>query len=180
MNNQLTNHSSDDFKHDCFSSSSDESNPKLKITETNNKKMNILQTEVIKDSYREAKNGASDAVNKDVTFVEIKSIMPYGMELAVFNGFENNANVSFFLCDFSPGIGPKKHRHPYEETFIVLEGEMEAIVEGTTYIVKEGNIMVVPAGKWHEFSNKSDKKVKTVNIHPVAVMDTEWYSEESV
>lgn len=143
------------------------------------KKMNNQLTEVLKYSYREAKSGFPYINNKDVTFVEIKSIMPYGKEVAIFNGFENNSNVSFFLCDFSPGIGPKKHRHPYEETFIVLEGEMEAIVEGTTYIVKEGNIMVVPAGKWHEFSNKSDKKVKTVNIHPVAAMDTQWFSDES-
>ena len=141
--------------------------------------MNNQLTEVFKESYREAKTGFPFINNKDVTFVEVKSIMPYGKELAVFNGFENNANVSFFLCDFSPGIGPKKHRHPYEETFIVLEGEMEAIVEGKTYIVKEGNIMVVPAGKWHEFTNKTDKKIKTVNIHPVAVMDTEWYGEQS-
>jgi len=141
--------------------------------------MNNQITDVLKDSYREAKNGFPYINNNDVTFVEVKNIMPYGKELAVFNGFENNANVSFFLVDFSPGVGPKKHRHPYEETFIVLEGEIEAIVEGKTYLVKEGNIMVVPAGKWHEFTNKTDKKIKTVNIHPVAVMDTEWYGEQS-
>lgn len=141
--------------------------------------MNNQLNKVLTNTNMETKTGFPFKNNKDVTFVEIKNIMPYGKELAVFNGFENNANVSFFLCDFSPGIGPKKHRHPYEETFIVLEGEMEAIVEGKTYTVKEGNIMVVPAGKWHEFTNKTDKKIKTVNIHPVAVMDTEWYSEQS-
>jgi quercetin dioxygenase-like cupin family protein len=146
--------------------------------ENKKKKMNNQLTEVLKESYREAKTGFPYKNIKDVTFVEVKNIMPYGKELAVFNGFENNANVSFFLVDFSPGVGPQKHRHPYEETFIVLEGEMEAIVDGKTYIVKEGNIMVVPAGKWHEFTNKTDKKLKTVNIHPVAVMDTEWYSAQ--
>jgi len=61
----------------------------------------------------------------------------------------------------------------------VLEGEMEAIVEDKTYTVKEGNIMIVPAGKWHGFTNKTDKKVKTVNIHPAAIMDTEWYGDPS-
>ncbi|HAX49795.1 MAG TPA: cupin domain-containing protein [Ignavibacteria bacterium] len=141
--------------------------------------MNNQLTEVFKESYKEAKTRFPYINNNDVTFVEIKSIMPYGKELAIFNGFENNANVSFFLCDFSPGIGPKKHRHSYEETFIVLEGEMEAIVEDKTYTVKEGNIMIVPAGKWHEFTNKTDKKVKTVNIHPAAIMDTEWYCDPS-
>ena len=141
--------------------------------------MNNQLTEVFKESYREAKTGFPFINNKDVTFVEGKSTRPCGKGLAVCNGFENNPNLSVFLCDFSPGIGPKKHRHPYEETFIVLEGEMEAIVEGKTYTIKEGNIMVVPAGKWHEFTNKTDKKIRTVNIHPVAVMDTEWYGEQS-
>lgn len=137
------------------------------LTEVNNK---------TKSYFEINKPGAH---NSEVTFVEIKSIMPFGKEVAIFNGFENNANVSFFLVDFSPGVGPKKHRHPYEETFIVLEGEIEATVEGKTFTVKEGNIMIVPAGMWHEFKNRSDKRVKTVNIHPVAVMDTEWYSEQS-
>lgn len=137
------------------------------ISEVNNKSKNYFET------------NKPGALNTEVTFVEIKNIMPYGKEVAIFNGFENNANVSFFLVDFSPGVGPQKHRHPYEETFIVLEGEIEAIVEGKTHVVKEGNIMIVPAGMWHEFKNKSDKRVKTVNIHLVAVMDTEWYSETS-
>lgn len=144
------------------------------------KKMNNQLNKVLIDSYMESKAGFPYINKEDVTFVDVKKIMPYGKEVAVFNGFENNSTVSFFLCDFSPGIGPKKHRHPYEETFIVLEGEMEAKVDGKTYIVKEGNIMVVPAGKWHEFTNKTDKKIKTVNIHPVAVMDTEWYDDQSV
>lgn len=139
--------------------------------------MNYLLKEVLSNPVNKGNTGLKENNNADVKFVEIKSIMPFGKEVAIFNGFENNAKVSFFLVNFSPGIGPKKHRHPYEETFIVLEGEIEAIVEGRTYTVKEGNIMIVPADKWHEFSNKTNNPVKTINIHPVAKMVQEWYCE---
>lgn len=72
------------------------------------KKMNNQLNKVLIDSYMESKAGFPYINKEDVTFVDVKNIMPYGKEVAVFNGFENNSNVSFFLCDFSPGIGPKK------------------------------------------------------------------------
>lgn len=138
--------------------------------------MDIINKELL-DQMIEAVKTENEAKKPAVKIVDVKSLMPFGNEVAIFNGFENNANVSFYLVNFSPGVGPRKHRHPYEETFIVLEGEIEAIVEGKTFNVPEGNIMIVPANTWHEFSNKSDKKVRTVNIHPVAKMLQEWYTE---
>jgi quercetin dioxygenase-like cupin family protein len=107
--------------------------------------------------------------------IGVESLIPYGAETAVFNGFENNANVSFFIVCFSPGRGPKKHRHPYEETFIILEGAIEAVIDGETKTVPAGNILVVPPNAWHEFKNNTDKEVMTVNIHPVPKMVTEWF-----
>jgi quercetin dioxygenase-like cupin family protein len=115
--------------------------------------------------------------HKEVKIVDVNSLMPFGAEVAVFNGYENNANVSFFIVCFSPGMGPRKHRHPYEETFIILEGAIEAVIEDKTYTVPAGNIMIVPPNTWHEFSNKTDKQVMTVNIHPAAEMVTEWYCD---
>lgn len=33
-----------------------------------------------------------------------------------------DANVSFIVVDEPPGGGPRLHRHPYEEVFVVQEG----------------------------------------------------------
>lgn len=118
-----------------------------------------------------------EKINKEVKIVDINNLMPYGSELAVFNGFEHDANVSFFLVNFSPGVGPKKHRHPYEETFIILEGAIEAVIEDKTYTVTAGSILIVPPNTWHEFSNQTDKIVMTVNIHPAREMVSEWFVE---
>lgn len=122
------------------------------------------------------KNKISESIT-EVKIVDVTNLMPYGSEVAIFNGYEHNANVSFFLVNFSPGIGPKKHRHPYEETFIILEGAIEAVIEGEIYTVQAGNILIVPANTWHEFTNKTDKQVMTVNIHPTGKMISEWYTE---
>jgi len=59
--------------------------------------------------------------------IDINSITPPGAEVAIFQGINHGTNVSFFIVHFSPGKGPKKHRHPYEETFIILDGEIEAL-----------------------------------------------------
>jgi len=108
--------------------------------------------------------------------VDINSIKPSGEEVAIFQGIKHGANVSFFIVHFSPGKGPKKHRHPYEETFIILEGEIEAIIDGETKTLRENNIVIIPAGDGHAFKNRSEKQVFMINIHPVPEMVTEWVS----
>lgn len=106
--------------------------------------------------------------------LDIHSLKPGGAEVASFQGFEHEANVSFFVVRFSPGQGPKMHRHPYEETFILLEGEIEAIVDGKTQRIGANKIVIIPAGAWHEFKNQSEQVMLMVNIHPVPKMITEW------
>ena len=106
--------------------------------------------------------------------IDMKTIQSPNGEAATFQGFEHGANVSFFVVNFSPGKGPKKHRHPYEETFIILDGEIEAIVDGETRVLGSDTVVIIPAGTWHEFKNRSEKTARLVNIHPVPKMVTEW------
>jgi len=106
--------------------------------------------------------------------VDIETLKLPGQEVATFQGSKHGANVSFFIVQFSPGKGPRKRRHPYEETFIILEGEIEAIIDGETKTLGENNIVIIPAGTWHEFKNCSEKPVFMINIHPVPEMITEW------
>jgi quercetin dioxygenase-like cupin family protein len=106
--------------------------------------------------------------------IDINNIKPLGEEVANFQGFKHGARVSFFIVQFSPGKGPDKHRHPYEETFIILDGEIEVIIDGQAQKIGSNKIVVIPASTWHEFKNRSDKPVSMVNIHPVPKMVTEW------
>jgi len=106
--------------------------------------------------------------------IDINNLKPPDGEAAQFQGFEHEAKVSFFVVQGPHGTGPDRHRHPYEETFVVLEGEIEFIVAGETHMLGGGNIAVAPANTWHEFKNRSDKQSLMVNIHPVEKMITEW------
>jgi quercetin dioxygenase-like cupin family protein len=109
-----------------------------------------------------------------MNILDINTLKPPGQDVATFQGSKHGATVSFFIVRFSSGKGPQKHRHPYEETFVILEGEIEAIVNGETKTLCENNIVIIPAGAWHEFKNRSEKSVFMVNIHPVPEMITEW------
>jgi quercetin dioxygenase-like cupin family protein len=52
----------------------------------------------------------------------------------------------FCLIDMHipPGGGPPPHRHDFEETFILLEGEMEATFRGKRSTVRAGEIPPQP------------------------------------
>jgi quercetin dioxygenase-like cupin family protein len=49
--------------------------------------------------------------------------------------------------------GPPPHRHDFEETFTVLEGEIEATFRGQSRTVKTGETLHIPANAPHRFTN---------------------------
>lgn len=63
-----------------------------------------------------------------------------------------------------PGGGPPPHRHDFEETFILLEGEMEATFRGQKVTVKAGETAHIPANAPHQFKNVSSQPVRLICI----------------
>ena len=59
-----------------------------------------------------------------------------------------------------PGGGPGPHRHDFEESFILQEGEVEATFRGKKQVVRAGETLSIPANAPHEFHNVSDKPVR--------------------
>ena len=68
----------------------------------------------------------------------------------------------FCLIDMHipPGGGPPPHRHDFEETFILLDGEMEATFRGAQSTVRAGQTIHIPANAPHQFHNSSDQPVR--------------------
>lgn len=68
----------------------------------------------------------------------------------------------FCLIDMHvpPGGGPPPHRHDFEESFILLEGELEATFRGLKSTVRAGETISVPANAPHQFRNVSDQPVR--------------------
>jgi quercetin dioxygenase-like cupin family protein len=53
------------------------------------------------------------------------------------------------------GGGPPPHRHDFEETFILLDGELQATFRGEKRIVRAGEAVNIPANALHQFHNAS-------------------------
>ena len=100
--------------------------------------------------------------------------LPAGENAVRFEGYQHGASVSFFITRNRPGTGPGLHRHPYEETFIIQEGEARFTVGQEEIEARAGEIVIAPAGTPHGFINTGEGVLRQVNIHPAARMQTEW------
>ena len=78
-----------------------------------------------------------------------------------------------------PGGGPPPHRHDFEESFILLEGEMEATFRGVKKVVKAGETVHVPANAPHQFHNAGDRPVRLLCICAPAGQE-EFFAEVGV
>ena len=98
--------------------------------------------------------------------------LPRGGTARKFEGYlHGGANVSFFLVDTPPGSGPGLHTHPYEEVFVVQEGNVTFTVDDETIEASGGQIVIVPAGAAHTFVNSGTGPLRQIHIHPSARME---------
>jgi uncharacterized cupin superfamily protein len=63
-----------------------------------------------------------------------------------------------------PGGGPPPHRHDFEETFVLLEGEVEATFRGRKSTVRTGEALHIPANAPHQFHNASAEPARLLCI----------------
>jgi quercetin dioxygenase-like cupin family protein len=78
-----------------------------------------------------------------------------------------------------PGGGPPPHRHDFEETFVVLEGELHATFRGVKSVAKAGQTVHIPANAPHQFHNASDQAVRVLCIASPAGLE-ELFAEVGV
>ncbi len=79
-------------------------------------------------------------------------------------GGETDGRFCVIDMHIPPGGGPPPHRHDFEETFILLEGEMEATFRGKKSMVHAGDTLNIPANAPHQFHNTSTSPVRMLCI----------------
>ena len=95
-----------------------------------------------------------------------------------FQGYQyGDTHVSFILVDLLPGEGPRLHKHPYEEVFIIQEGLVTFTIGETTLEAQAGQIAIAPAGVPHKFVNSGDGPLKQIDIHCSPKFVTEWLED---
>lgn len=85
--------------------------------------------------------------------------------------------ISFFWVQAAPGNGPKLHKHPYEEIFVVLEGHATFTVGDHTIEVDGGHVVIGPASVPHKFINSGKDTLRQITIHPSKEVITEWLED---
>jgi mannose-6-phosphate isomerase-like protein (cupin superfamily) len=94
---------------------------------------------------------------------------------ADFEGYlYGGAPVSIIFVDVPPGGGPRLHRHPYLELFIVHEGTATFTVGDATYDVAAGQIVIGPADVPHTFINTGTGPLRQTDVHCNDRFVTEW------
>ena len=89
-------------------------------------------------------------------------------------GEEHGASISLILDESDPGHGPRLHRHPYDETWVVQEGNLTFQYGEERQQATAGDIVIVPPGVPHKFTNDGPGRSSMVCIHANPTMVTEW------
>ena len=84
------------------------------------------------------------------------------------------ATVSLILDDSEPGQGPRLHRHPYDETWVVQEGSLTFQLGDERFRVGAGDVVIAPPDVPHKFTNDGPGPLSLVCIHAHPTMVTEW------
>ncbi|TAK49069.1 MAG: cupin domain-containing protein [Xanthobacteraceae bacterium] len=69
---------------------------------------------------------------------------------------------TMFMVEYQPGGVAHFHDHPLEEAYYILQGEVEAVADGQTYVLKEGDVLWTGVGSIHAFFNRTDTTVRWV------------------
>jgi quercetin dioxygenase-like cupin family protein len=80
------------------------------------------------------------------------------------SGMDTAGRYTLIDMHVPPGGGPPPHRHDFEETFILLDGELQATFRGEQRTVRAGETIHIPANAPHQFHNASSKPVRMLCI----------------
>jgi quercetin dioxygenase-like cupin family protein len=67
---------------------------------------------------------------------------------------------TMFMVQYEPGGVAGTHDHPLEETYMVLEGEVDASFDGDAHRLRPGDVAWAGVGCVHGFSNPADRPVR--------------------
>ena len=80
------------------------------------------------------------------------------------SGKDTNGRYCLIDMHVPPGGGPPPHRHDFEESFIILDGEIEATFRGQKSVVRAGQTINIPANAPHSFTNASRQPARLLCI----------------
>lgn len=84
-------------------------------------------------------------------------------------------HLAMFMVQFRPGGMGTQHDHPLEESYFVLQGEAEAVLDGKTYRIKAGDYVWNGVGCFHSFRNIGAAPVRWIETQAPLPTPTEAF-----
>jgi mannose-6-phosphate isomerase-like protein (cupin superfamily) len=75
------------------------------------------------------------------------------------------ASISMILDESEPGAGPRLRRHPYDETWVIQEGNLLFCVGDRQGEAGPGDIVLAPPHVPHKFTNQGPERSRVICIH---------------
>jgi mannose-6-phosphate isomerase-like protein (cupin superfamily) len=108
-----------------------------------------------------------------VTVVRLNDL-PFSVIARELIGADHGVALCILFVDAQPGQGPGLHKHPYEEVFILQEGQGTFTVGDEELELRAGDIAIVPPDTPHRFVNSGDGPLRQIDIHVSPSFSTEW------
>jgi mannose-6-phosphate isomerase-like protein (cupin superfamily) len=89
-------------------------------------------------------------------------------------GAAHGATISLILDHSEPGEGPRLHKHPYDETWLVIAGNLTFTAGDQELQAGPDDIVIVGPDTPHKFTNHGPARARLVCIHANATFETEW------
>jgi mannose-6-phosphate isomerase-like protein (cupin superfamily) len=89
-------------------------------------------------------------------------------------GADYGASISLIVDESGRGQGPRLHRHPYDETWVVQDGHLTFQSGDELFAIGAGDIVIVPPGVPHKFTNNGPGRSKLICIHASPTFIGEW------
>jgi quercetin dioxygenase-like cupin family protein len=67
---------------------------------------------------------------------------------------------TMFMVDYQPGAVAHPHDHPFEESYYMLEGEVDVVANGDRYTLRPGDVFWTGVGCVHAFYETQGKPVR--------------------
>jgi mannose-6-phosphate isomerase-like protein (cupin superfamily) len=69
---------------------------------------------------------------------------------------------SLFLIQYMPGAKIDPHDHTFEESYLIVSGQVKAIADGKEYLLGAGDVIWTGVGCIHSFENVGDEPVRWI------------------
>jgi quercetin dioxygenase-like cupin family protein len=67
---------------------------------------------------------------------------------------------TMFMVDYQPGAVAHPHDHPFEESYFMLDGEVDVVADGDRYTLRPGDVFWTAAGCVHAFYEVRGNRVR--------------------